>query len=145
MGTKNHDAAIALLRRRLAEARAEGTVLPPGEFDILLGRDLNASKHDDKVEPFFTEMNTGGWAVLAGEHYPVPRLAGVPLDRKSQLDHLIVTRATAAQSRLLGEEITAPQATVHQELAHRQWETFRRVFSDHFPVTTRVEVKADND
>ena len=142
---KNHDAAMALLRRKLAEARADGTVLPPGEFDILLGGDLNASKFDDKVEQFFTEMNTGDWAVLAGDTYPATRLAGVPLTPKSYLDYVIVTRKTATQAGLLGEEIAHPEATVHQELAHGQWDTFRRTFSDHFPVTTCVGVMADND
>jgi hypothetical protein len=142
---KNHDAAMALLRRKLDEARADGTVLPPGEFDIFLGGDLNASKFDDKLEQFFIEMNQGNWAVLAGDNYPATRLAGVPLTPKSYLDYLIVTRKTATQSGLLGEEIAEPEATVHQELAHGQWDTFRRTFSDHFPVTTCVGVVADND
>jgi hypothetical protein len=56
-----------------------------------------------------------------------------------------VTRKTATQSGLLGEEITAPEATVHQSLALGQWETFRQVLSDHFPVTTCVGVVEDND
>lgn len=70
---------------------------------------------------------------------------GRSIGPKSHLDYLIVTRTTATQSGLLGEEIAAPQATVHHELAHGQWDTFRRVFSDHFPVTTCVGVIADND
>jgi hypothetical protein len=32
-----------------------------------------------------------------------------------------------------------------QELAHGQWDTFRQVFSNHFPVTTCVGVMADTD
>ena len=83
--------------------------------------------------------------MLAGESYPATRLAGVPLAPKSYLDYLIVTRKTATQSGLLGEEIAASEATVHQELAHEQWDTFRRVCSDHFPVTTCVGVMTDKD
>jgi len=143
--TKNHDKAMEVLRRKLDEARAEGTVLPAQEFDLLIGGDLNASKYDNKVEQFFDDMNTGDWAVLAGAAYPATRLAGVPLTPRSQIDYLIVTRKTATRSGLLGEEITAPEAAVHQELANGQWDQFRRVFSDHFPVTTCVGVMADND
>jgi hypothetical protein len=46
---------------------------------------------------------------------------------------------------LLGEEITATSATVHQEVANGQWNTFRQVYSDHFPVTTCVAVMDDSD
>ncbi len=115
---RNHDAAMALLLRRLNEARNDGTVLPTGEFDLILGGDLNASMFDNNVEQFFTDLNTGNWAVLAGTTYPATRLAGVPLAPRSQIDYLIVTRQTGSQAGLLGEEITAPAATVHQELAH---------------------------
>jgi endonuclease/exonuclease/phosphatase family metal-dependent hydrolase len=143
--TRNHDAAMALLLRKLAEARAEGTVLPAGEFDVLIGGDLNASWYDDKPERLFDDLNTVEWAVLAGPNYPATRLAGVPLAPRSHLDYLIVTRKTPTRSGLLGEEIAAAEATVHQALAHGDWDTFRRVFSDHFPVTTCVGVMADND
>jgi hypothetical protein len=69
----------------------------------------------------------------------------VPLAPKSQIDYLIVTRKTAAQSGLLGEELTNGEATVHQQLANGDWNGFRRVLSDHFPVTTCVAVMSDND
>lgn len=72
---------------------AEGTVLPSGEFDILLGGDLNASKFDDKLEQFFIEMGMGDWAVLTGESYTATRLAGVPLKLNSP------TTYVAKQSR----------------------------------------------
>jgi hypothetical protein len=136
---------MATLRQRLAAARAEGTVLPTAEADILLGGDLNASRFDTKIEEFFTEMDTGEWAVLAQAPYPATRLAGVPLAPRSQIDYLLVTRQTAARSGLFGEEVTAAQGTVHQDLANGQWDTYRRVFSDHFPVTTCVGVTEDND
>lgn len=142
--TRNHDAAMALLLRKLAEARTDGTVLPSGEFDILLGGNFNASNYDDKRERFFEELNSGEWAVLAGATYPATQLAGVPLTPKNEIDYLIVTRGTA-QSGLLGEEITNAEAWVHQELANRDWNTFRRVFSRQFPVTTCVGVRQDND
>jgi endonuclease/exonuclease/phosphatase family metal-dependent hydrolase len=143
--TRNHDAAMARLLRELDMARADGTVLPTAEFDILLGGDLNASRYDNDIEQFFTDLDTGNWKVLAGDIYPATRLSGVPLEPRSQIDYLIVTRNTPEQSGLLGEEISTSEASVHQELAQGDWQTFRRVFSDHFPVTTCVRVTEDND
>lgn len=136
---------MTLLRSKLQEARTAGLVLPAGEFDLLLGGDLNASMFDAAVEAFFTEFNTGPWAVLADSTYPATRLAGVPLEPKSQIDYLMTTRKTDTQAGLLGEEVSTAVATVHQELAHGQWQTYRQVFSDHFPVTTCVKVMPDND
>lgn len=137
---------MTLLIQRLAEARAEGTVLPTQEFDIMIGGDLNANNYDNHREQFFVDLNQGEWDLLAGNNYPVTRLSGHPLQpRNSKIDYLIVTRRTPARSGLSGEEITDAEATVHQELANNNWDTFRRVFSDHFPVTTCVRVMADND
>jgi hypothetical protein len=34
---------------------------------------------------------------------------------------------------------------VHQELAEGDWYYFRQVFSDHFPVTTRIAVLTYDD
>ncbi|MCB7129969.1 MAG: hypothetical protein J3T61_10585 [Candidatus Brocadiales bacterium] len=136
---------MTLLIRKLEEVRDEGTVLAAGEFDILLGGDLNASKYDAHREGFFNDLNTGDWGVLAGATYPGTRLAGVPLIPKSQIDYLIVTRRTTTKAGLLGEEVAGSEATVHQELANSQWDSFRRTFSDHFPVTTCVGVMEDND
>ncbi|MFQ5520802.1 MAG: hypothetical protein ACE5FK_05345 [Candidatus Methylomirabilia bacterium] len=142
--TRNHDAAMTLLLRKLGEARTEGTVLPAGEFDILLGGNFNASNYDNQRERFFEELNSREWALLAGATYPATQLAGVPLSPKNEVDYLIVSRGTV-QSGLLGEEITNAEAWVHQELANRDWKTFRRVFSRHFPVTACVGVTQDND
>jgi len=69
----------------------------------------------------------------------------VPLTPRSQIDYLIASRNLPGKRGLFGEEITAEQATVHQNLADRDWDGFRRVFSDHFPVTTCVSVIPDND
>ena len=46
---------------------------------------------------------------------------------------------------LLGEEINEQEATVHRELANNHFDDFRRTFSDHFPVTTCVNLGPDND
>jgi hypothetical protein len=144
---KNHDAAMTLLMSKLNEARTAGTgVVPAGEFDILIGGDLNANKFDQFQEQFFVDLNQGDWAVLAGNNYPVTRLSGVPLQpRSSIIDYIIVTRKNTSRSGLLGEEIVEAEAKVHQDLANGDWNTFRRVFSDHFPVTTCVGVMGDND
>lgn len=148
---KNHDAAMKLLMQKLDEERARGLVLPRNEHDILIGGDLNASKYDKYKEAFFETLNTGDWAVLAGDDYPATRLAGskktgrFQLLPRSQIDYLIVTRKTGQRAGLLGEEISSAQASVHQELARGDWDDFRRVYSDHFPVSTCVGVIPDND
>jgi hypothetical protein len=143
---KNHDAAMALLMRKLDEARSDGLVLPVGEFDIVIGGDLNANKFDQFQEQFFVDLNQGDWAVLAGNDYPVTRLSGVPIQpRASKIDYLIVSRKNDARSGLLGEEITDAEAKVHQDIANGNWDTWRRVFSDHFPVTACVAIMTDND
>jgi endonuclease/exonuclease/phosphatase family metal-dependent hydrolase len=143
--TQNHDAAMALLRRRIEELRAEGTVIPPGEHDILIAGDLNASWFDAKKERFFDEMNEGRWGVLAGPGYAGTRLAGVPLAPKSIIDYIIVTRLFGNERGLLGEEISDARARVHHEIADGDWAAFRKRFSDHFPVSTCVRITADND
>ena len=69
----------------------------------------------------------------------------MPLNPVSQIDYIIVSRHSTNFRGLFGEEITTPAATVHQSLADNDWEEFRRVYSDHFPVTTCVTVQADSD
>lgn len=133
------------LRLELAQFRAAGTVFPANEFDILIGGDLNASAFDNKVEAFFQDMDQGDWDVLADAPYPATRLAGHPLQPKSQIDYVITTRAHAAQAGLVGQELSAGTLAVHQDLAEGDWVQFRQTFSDHIPVTVCVNVTADND
>ena len=129
----------------LEQLGADGTVIPANEFDILIGGDLNASAFDNKVEDFFQEMDQGDWDVMADAPYPATRLAGNPLQPKSQIDYLIATRASATQSGLVGQELPPGTLTVHQDLADGDWVQFRQTFSDHFPVTACVTVGADSD
>lgn len=144
--TNNHDQAMRTVATKLGEARVAGTVLPAGEYDVLMVGDLNASWFDSHVEQFFDELNGGEWKVLAKDStYPATRLAGVPLQPRSQIDYLLASRNLPGKRGLFGEEITAEQASVHQGLADGDWDGFRRVFSDHFPVTTCVAVIPDND
>lgn len=142
--TRNHDQAMKILLDEIEDLRQSGVVIPSQEFDLILGGDLNASRYDNKKEDFFDDLNTGSWAVLAGDTYPGTRVAGVPLEPRSQIDYLIVTR-DGEHKGLLGEEISNPAATVHQELGAGEWNLYRQVYSDHFPVTTCVQVSADND
>lgn len=144
--TTNHDQAMQLVITKLGEARLAGTVLPVAEYDVLMAGDLNASWFDNHVEQFFNDLNNGEWRVLARDsNYPATRLAGEPLRPASQIDYLIASRHLPGKRGLIGEEITADQATVHQGLADGDWYYFRRVFSDHFPVTTCIAVIPDND
>jgi hypothetical protein len=143
--TDNHDQAMTTVVTKLGEARLAGTVLPPGEYDILMVGDLNASWFDNHIEQFFNALN-GEWKVMARDAtYPATRLAGEPLQPRSQIDYLIASRHQAGKRGLFGEEIVIEQATVHHALADGDWYYFRRTFSDHFPVTTCVAVVVDND
>lgn len=143
--TRNHDAAIDRLLTELNNLRSVGTVIPEGEYDLILGGDLNASMFDNKLEEFFGILDHGDWDVLANDPYPASRLAGHPLAPKSQIDYLIATRVNGNRHGLVGEELSGDAATVHHELADGDWEGFRQTFSDHFPVTTCVAVRADSD
>lgn len=143
--TANHDAAMDRLLVELEQLRAGGTVIPANEFDILIGGDLNASAFDNKVEEFFQEMDQGDWDVMADAPYPATRLAGNPLQPKSQIDYLIATRSSVTQAGLVGQELSPGTLTVHQDLADNDWVQFRQTFSDHFPVTACVSVGVDND
>jgi endonuclease/exonuclease/phosphatase family metal-dependent hydrolase len=149
--TDNHDQAMSLLRQRLGQLRGQSIVLPANEHDIVIGGDLNASNYDNRTEQFFQDFNQGTWSLLAGNVYPATRLgdiqagAGFQLGPKSYLDYLIVSRQTGTVDGLMGDEISQATADVHQELANGQWDMFRRVFSDHFPVTTCVSIRSDND
>lgn len=138
---KNHDQAMKLLTDTLRYLINDGDVLPSGEGDIILAGDLNLSIFDNKRERELERMESGSWDILADVNYPPTRLASVPLAPKSQIDYLIVTdemRGSAA-------EIITSQSDVHQELANGQWDNFRRVFSDHFPVTLTVHPVVDDD
>lgn len=96
---------------------------------------------DDSVD-----TPNGFWDVLAGDNYPVTRLSGVPLKlRSSIIDYIIASRFGGNLRGLVGEEVTVDSATVHTELLPPNPEDFRRLQSDHLPVTVRVKVMADTD
>ena len=138
---KNHSAAMKLVTDTLKTLIAEGDLLPANETDIILTGDLNLSIFDNKREQELERMEDGAWDILADDEYPATRLASVPLSPQSKIDYIIV----ADEMRATGSEIAASQADVHQELANEQWDDFRRVFSDHFPVTVLVHPVMDDD
>ena len=138
---KNHDQAMKLLTDTLDVLISDGELLPAGESDIIITGDLNLSIFDNKVEQELRRMENGAWDILADDNYPATRLADVPLAPKSKIDYIIVTD----ELRGSGAEIRQPQADVHQELANSQWDNFRRVFSDHFPVTVALQPITDDD
>ena len=86
-------------------------------------------------------METGPYDILADNNYPATRLAHVPLVPNSKIDYIIVTD----EMRGAGKEVSTSQATVHQEIANGDYDNYRRVFSDHFPVTVGVKVFGDDD
>jgi exonuclease III len=139
--TQNHDQAMKLVTDTLKYLIQEGELLPSGEGDIILAGDMNLSIFDNKKEHVLEQMESGSWDILADDNYPATRCAGVPLSPQSQIDYLIVTD----EMRGPGAEITQSQADVHQDLANSHWDDFRRVFSDHFPVTVTVHPVVDDD
>lgn len=138
---RNHDSALALLMDTLnAVLRSPGSALE-GESDVVLAGDLNLDYFDADREQYLEGMEQKGWDVLADPAYPFTRLGGVPLQPSSRLDYLICTTAMRGPRALVDESV----ATVHQELAESDYDGYRRVFSDHFPVTVRVHLAADDD
>jgi hypothetical protein len=57
--TNNHDQAMQIVATKITEARLAGTILPSGEYDVLMVGDLNASWFDNNVEQFFDDLNNG--------------------------------------------------------------------------------------
>jgi endonuclease/exonuclease/phosphatase family metal-dependent hydrolase len=146
---RNHDEALRTLLRLLNESQHAGELAGEAEHDLVLMGDLNANMFRPPVEQMFLELDEpdGDWDVLAGDDYPATRLSGVPLRQDtSQIDYIIATRKTTLRNGLVGEEITATTADVHDELlTARPPDEFRRDLSDHLPVTVQVRVTADND
>ena len=138
---KNHDRAMEILLYNLEFLLEEGEDLPSGEGDIILTGDLNLNIFDSKREEVLESMEDGDFDILADEGYSATRLSGVPLAPKSKIDYIIVTD----EMRGPGNEIATSQATVHQALANQDFVAFRRVFSDHFPVTVEVSLLQDDD
>lgn len=143
---KNHDEAMRAYRQELTTQVGPDGCIPEGETDILIGGDFNASRFDKAGEQFWTEMESSGWNVLADtpESYGPTRLSSVPLQRKdSVIDYLIVS---ASETGLFGNEITSEPATIHTEfLDGRSAEDFRKLASDHLPVSVEIAVVEDDD
>lgn len=107
--------------------------------------DFNTNRFDNVLEAFWNDMERSGWDVLADveAEYPPTRLSGVPLRlNRSRIDYIIVTKGNRG---LADEEVTAAQASVHEDLIDGDAEGFRRRASDHLPVTVKVKVMADTD
>jgi endonuclease/exonuclease/phosphatase family metal-dependent hydrolase len=144
--THNHDQAMAAVQDWISQVRTANGCIPPGEFDVLIGGDFNASRFDNDVEGFWNQMEGSGWDVLADDpSYPSTRLAGKPPGHtESKIDYLIVSRGHGG---LGGEEVTATTANVHTELvpAAGGGMAFRQLASDHLPVTVDIQIMPDND
>jgi hypothetical protein len=136
----NHDRAMAILIEYLGSYLEEGAELH-GEGDIVITGDLNLDIFDSKREQVLDQMEAGNYDILADEGYPATRLSGVPLQPRSKIDYIIVTD----EMRGTGAEISASEAEVHQELAAGNYNDYRDVFSDHFPVTVKARVLPDDD
>ena len=144
---RNHDTAMARLRKELKALRGNDPILPRSEADILIVGDLNANAFDNHVEHFFKDFNRGNWRVLAKEgSYPATRLAGVPLNYGDPIDYILATVKSNEFGGLLGEEVLEPEAKVWTDLIEDgDFEKFREVYSDHLPVSVCVRLMKDTD
>lgn len=137
---------VRAYRQELTTQVGPDGCIPEGETDILIGGDFNAHRFDNAVEQFWTEMESSEWNVLADtpESYGPTRLSSTPLQRKdSVIDYLIVS---ASETGLFGHEVTTEPATIHTEfLDARSAEDFRKLASDHLPVSVEVAVVEDDD
>jgi len=138
---RNHDSAMARLVDTLSNLVAAPGGTLTGERDIVLAGDLNFDFFDADREEFVERMDHGSWDVLADGSYPATRLGGVPLAPDSRLDYLICTRAMQGPRAL----ISTTTATVHGDLAEGDFDRFRRVYSDHFPLSVQVRLTPDDD
>ena len=141
--TENHDEAMQKIVEELDVARSDGRCIPADEHDILIAGDFNASRFDTMVESFWADLEAHGWDVLADSAttYSPTRLAGVPLQPKSVIDYIIVTKGGKG---LAGEEVTDAMATVHTDLVGNP-DSFRQHASDHIPVTVQIKRMPDTD
>ena len=142
---KNHNTAMDILRKRLAEAVSDST-FPSGEKDVFIGGDFNASRYDTKKESFWTDYDPAAFRFLTlspedPEEYPPTRLAGVPLFPRSQIDYLLASGLAGG----LVEKLVQERAQVHAELLANGADEYRKHVSDHIPVTVRVRVAPDVD
>jgi len=141
----NHNAAMARLRTELHAAIGAGH-FPADERDILLGGDLNASRYGGAAENFWDNFDSQRFAFVTlaptdGALYPGTRLAGVPLQPRSQIDYLMASGVT----RGLTDELVQLTATVRHDIMVSGFDAFRARASDHVPVVIRVRVTADTD
>ena len=144
---RNHDTAMACLKKELKALRGNDPILPRSEADILIVGDLNANAFDDDVEHFFKDFNRGNWRVLAKEgSYPATRLSGVPLNYGDPIDYILATVKSNEFGGLFSEEVLEPEAKVWTGLIEDgDFAKFRKVYSDHLPVSVCVRLMKDTD
>lgn len=142
---ENHTVAMAELVTRLRTLMTNGT-LAAGERDVLVAGDFNASRYDNHLETFWTDLDPQGFRFRTlspddGEEYPGTRLAGVPLAPTSKIDYLMASGRAGG----LVDELAEPVARVRVDLLPTDFTIFRRHLSDHIPVTIRLRIVDDDD
>lgn len=139
-----HNAEMAALAGAFSGA-FDGNPFSDDEIDVVIAGDFNANRYDSRRENFW--MNFGGALdidVLApddvGDYAPT-RLAKVPLRPNSVIDYVMASQVTGG----VGDDLVRSTAHVHDELLTAPFEDFRRIASDHLPVTIRIRVTPDDD
>jgi len=137
----NHNRAMEELASRFANI-FDGSPFPTTELDILIAGDFNANRYDSRSENFWTEFgdvyDIDTLSPNDGEQYLATRLSGVPLAPRSKIDYVMA-------SGDLREDLVLAEAHIHHEVLVTPFEEFRRLASDHVPVSVRVLVSTDDD
>ena len=119
---------------------------PSVERDVVVAGDFNANRYDSRQENFWnnfagTAFDIDVLAPVDATDYSPTRLARVPLRPNSVIDYIMGSQLSGG----VGDDLVLSTAHVHDELLSSPFENFRRIASDHIPVTIRVRLSEDDD
>lgn len=140
-----HNAEMSDLEGGIAVA-FDGDPFPDAERDVVIAGDFNANLYDSRQEDFWVgfagqSFDINVLAPADADDYSPTRLASVPLRPKSIIDYVMASGV----SNGVADDLVLSTAHVHDELLSSPFEEFRRVASDHMPVTVRIRVTDDDD
>ena len=120
---------------------------PSEERDVVIGGDINANRYDRYGENFWTGPTGTTFPLRTlspdnGKDYSPTRLSGVPLLlRNSKIDYLLVWDVDGRCCW----RFSADQRPRAHELLAIGTDAYRANFSDHLPVTVRIQIGNDDD
>lgn len=140
-----HNSEMADLLEGFAAA-FDGKPFSKNEKDIVIMGGFNSNFYDTKLENFWKDFGGSEYDidVLAPDdvsEYQPTRLEKVPLRPNSIIDYIMATTISDG----IVDDLVRSTAHVHDELLSGPFENFRRVVSDHIPVTIRIRIRPDDD